>query len=185
MASERKGNVIARGARALWRLVRHRWAEPAGRRVLPQEVLQRLEAGVARSERLHTGQIRIVAEAGLPWSYLRRHATARERAIMLFSKFRVWDTEHNNGVLIYLLIPEHAIEIVADRGLARHVTPAECQRVVAQMSAEFRAARYEEGLAQALDVVTHQLVQHFPRRGKTAGPADSVANELPDAPILQ
>ena len=107
----------------LTRLLRHRWADGRLRRVLTPEVLQRLGQRVAASERRHTGQIRICAEGGLPLSYLWRGASARERAITQFGKLRVWDTEHNNGVLIYLLLAEHAIEIVADRGLAQRDAP--------------------------------------------------------------
>jgi len=167
-------------ATALWRLARHRWGEPGARRALSSEALERLAARVAASERQHTGQIRIVAEASLPWSYLRRHASARERAIMLFSKYRVWDTEHNNGVLIYLLLPEHAIEIVADRGLARHVAGSEWRDVIARMSTHFRQQHHEAGLAQAIEAVSSRLGRHFPRASGTAGD-----NELPDAPVVR
>ncbi|MCI5071176.1 TPM domain-containing protein [Acidovorax sp.] len=164
---------------ALWRLARHRWQESRTRRALPDDALLRLGARVAASEQLHTGQIRIVAESALPWSYLRRQASARERAIMLFSKYRVWDTEHNNGVLIYLLMPEHAIEIVADRGLARRVAPDEWRDVIALMATHFRRFDYEEGVAQAIEAVSSRLVRHFPRTADTAP-----GNELPDAPVL-
>jgi uncharacterized membrane protein len=134
---------------------------------------------VAASERRHGGEIRIYIEAGLPASYIWRDATPRERAIAMFGKLGVWDTERNNGVLIYLLLAEHAIEVVADRGLAQHVSPAQWQQIVAGMSAAFRAGRYEEGLRQAVDAVTELLVRHFPA---TPGAAD--ANELPDEPVL-
>ena len=165
--------------RAISRLVRHRWHDAFGRSAIPAPTLQRLAAQVAASELHHTGQIRIVVESGLPWSYLRRHAKARERALMLFSKHRVCDTEHNNGVLIYLLMPEHAFEIVADRGLARHVPPATWQKMAEQMSARFQQGRYEDGLAQAIDAVGALLAEHFPRT------ADSPSiNELPDAPMV-
>ena len=164
---------------ALWRLARHRWQESRTRRALPDDALLRLGARVAASEQLHTGQIRIVAESALPWSYLRRQASARERAIMLFSKYRVWDTEHNNGVLIYLLMPEHAIEIVADRGLARRVAPDEWRDVIALMATHFRRFDYEEGVAQAIEAVSSRLVRHFPRTADTAP-----GNELPDAQVL-
>ena len=87
--------------------------------------LARLQARVAASEATHSGEIRLCIEAGLPLSYLRRRATARERAVAMFGKLRVWDTAHNNGVLIYLLLAEHAIEIVADRGLSARVDAAE------------------------------------------------------------
>jgi len=166
--------------RALWRLLRHRWGETRARAALPSQALERLAAQVSASEQQHTGQIRVVAEAGLPWSYLRRNASARERAVMLFSKYRVWDTEYNNGVLIYLLMPEHAIEIVADRGLSRHVSAAQWRDMVAQMSAYFRQGDFEAGLHQAIDSVSLPLVQYFPR---ALGAAAN--NELPDAPLMR
>jgi len=172
---------LSRSLRALRRLAVHRWQEGDVRRALPDDALARLSARVAASEQLHTGQIRICAEGALPWSYLHREATARERALMLFSKLRVWDTEHNNGVLIYLLVPEHAIEIVADRGLARSVAPGEWQALVSQLAVHLREGRYEEGLAQAVDAVSARQAAHFPRRG--AGMA--YANELPDAPVVR
>ncbi len=112
-------------------------------------------------------------------SYLWRDATARERAVAMFGKLRVWDTEHNNGVLIYLLLAEHAIEIVADRGLDRHVAPAEWQAIVARMGSAFREHRFEDGLTQALEEVSALLVAHFPAAGGGANP-----NELPDEPVL-
>ena len=164
----------------LWRLLRHRCSEMHPGNQLPQDALQRLGERVTASEQSHTGQIRIVTEGGLPWSYLWRKASARERALMLFSKYRVWDTAHNNGVLIYLLMSEHAIEIVADRGLAQHVRPDEWQAMVAQMSTHFQQHHYEQGLALAIDAVTARLSAHFPRM------ADSpIDNELPDAPVTQ
>ncbi len=173
-----KGATTFHPLQALRRLLKHRWTEAASRRALSAPVLQRVEARVHASEQHHTGQIRVVAEASLPWSYLRRQASPRERAIMLFSKYRVWDTEHNNGVLIYLLMPEHAIEIVADRGLARQVPPQEWQALVQQMSSRFRDLHYEEGLIEAIDAVSLQLTRHFPRTGSAPQ-----ANELPDAPM--
>ena len=124
------------------------------------------------------GEIRICVEAGLPLSYLWRRASARERAIALFAKLGVWDTEQNNGVLIYLLLAEHAIEIVADRGLQRAVPPDHWDKAVAQLGACCRAGRHEEGLLQAIAAAEAVLMQHFP------APAESEPrNELPDRPV--
>ncbi|MEJ8836935.1 TPM domain-containing protein [Ramlibacter sp. AN1133] len=162
------------------RLLRHRWLDESDtRRAIPPALAQRLAERVAASERRHTGEVRIYIEAGLPLSYLWRGATPRERAIAMFGKLRVWDTEHNNGVLIYLLLAEHAIEVVADRGLARHVPQEQWQQIVQRMGGAFRAGRYEEGLAQAVDAVSAVLVRHFPLRDGEANP-----NELPDRPVL-
>jgi uncharacterized membrane protein YgcG len=99
---------------------------------------------------------------GLPFSYLRRNASARERAIALFGKLRVWDTAANNGVLIYLLLAEHAIEIVADRGLLPHVDAAAWERIMATMQSAFQEGRFAAGIEQAVDAVDALLVRHFP-----------------------
>lgn len=162
------------------RLLKHRRIDEADvARLLGPEALQRLAARVAASELAHSGEIRLCIEAGLPLSYLRRSATARERAVAMFGKLRVWDTEHNNGVLIYLLVAERAIEIVADRGLASRVDAAAWQRITATMQAAFQAGQFEPGLNQAVDAVGALLVRHFP-----LAPGDANANELPDAPYL-
>ncbi|WPB56751.1 TPM domain-containing protein [Xylophilus sp. GOD-11R] len=165
----------------LARIVRHRWRDERDiRKSIPPELVAQLQRQVAASERHHTGQIRVCIEAGLPTSYLWRDATPRERALTLFGKLRVWDTEENNGVLVYLLLSEHAIEIVADRGLNRHVGPGQWQHLVAHMGDAFGAGRYQDGLTQALDDVTTLLATHFPTRDDgTQHP-----NELPDAPVL-
>jgi uncharacterized membrane protein len=162
------------------RILRHRWLDDAAtRRAIPPALAERLAQYVADSERRHTGEIRIYVEAGLPLSYLWRDAAPRERAIAMFGKLGVWDTEQNNGVLIYLLLAEHAIEVVADRGLSRHVGPEQWREIVRHMSDAFRAGRYEEGLRQAVDEVTTLLVKHFP-----AAPGTPNVNELPDRPVL-
>jgi uncharacterized membrane protein len=164
----------------LQRILRHRWLDESDtRRALPADVVQRLAQRVAASEQQHTGELRIYVEAGLPLSYLWRGASARERAIAMFGKLGVWDTEQNNGVLIYLLLAEHAIEIVADRGLSRHVPARQWQEIVQRMGGAFRDHRYEAGLVQAVEEVTALLVRHFPPAAGVANP-----NELPDEPVL-
>ena len=164
----------------LRRLWRHRWVDAADvRRVLPPEAMERLKARVAASERRHRGEVRICIEAGLPWSYLQRHAAPRERAVTLFGKLRVWDTAHNNGVLIYLLLAEHAIEIVADRGIDAHVSTEEWAAMARRMASAFREGRFEDGLTQALEEVSALLVAHFPL---AEGEPDR--NELPDEPVI-
>jgi uncharacterized membrane protein len=160
----------------LSRLLRHRWFdETDARRALGEVALARLAERLRASERRHSGEIRVCVEAGLPLSYLWRDVGVRERAVTMFGKLRVWDTEHNNGVLIYLLLAERAIEIVADRGLAGRVTPAQWQELLAGMRETFREGRFEAGLMQALDAVDALLVQHFALADGEANP-----NELPD-----
>jgi len=164
----------------LLRILQHRWLDDRDvRRALDEAALARIEARVAASEQRHSGEIRVCVEAGLPWSYLWQRLAARQRAITMFGKLRVWDTEANNGVLIYLLLAEHAIEIVADRGLNRHVSREQWQAIVDGMREAFRAGRFEEGLNAAVDAVDALLAQHFP-----AGAGETNPDELPNAPFL-
>jgi uncharacterized membrane protein len=164
--------------RRIARLFRHRWQDDS-RRAIPRELVERLTQRVAASEKHHTGEIRICVEAGLPTSYVMRDATARERAVAMFGKLRTWDTQHNNGVLVYLLLAERAIEIVADRGLTSRVPEAQWRLIVDGMRGAFREGRYEDGLNQAVDQVTALLEQHFP-----LAPGEQRVNELPDEPAL-
>lgn len=162
------------------RFLRHRlWDEADAKRVLPAEALSRLALRVTESEQLHTGEIRLCVEASLPLSYLWRHACARERAVAMFGKLRVWDTEHNNGVLIYLLLAEHAIEIVVDRGLNQRVSPQEWRSIIDSLGASLRQGRFEQGLMDAVSAVERLLVTHFP-------PSADVPprNELPNAVVV-
>ena len=163
------------------RLLRHRWLDETDtRRAINAVALARLQAQVATSELHHSGEIRLSIEAGLPLSYLKRDLGSRDRAVMLFGKLRVWDTEHNNGVLIYLLLAERAIEIVADRGLTRRVPQAQWSALVAGMGEHLHAGRFEEGLTHAVAAVDGLLRQHFPLTPGQVNP-----NELPDAPDLR
>jgi len=161
-------------------MLRHRWLDESDtRKAIPPELVERLARRVAASEKRHAGEVRIYVESSLPMSYLWRDATARERAVAMFGKLRIWDTEHNNGVLIYLLLAERAIEIVADRGLSNKVASQEWQAIVQRMSSAFREGRFEDGLTQALEEVSALLVAHFPQGDGAANP-----NELPDEPVL-
>lgn len=154
---------------------------------LGPDALERLGRLVAASEARHSGEIRIFVEASLPNSYLWRHllhrlpmaTLTRQRALMMFSKLGVWDTADNNGVLIYLLLAEHQIELVADRGVNAVVGASEWADMVRRMGTAFAAGRFEEGLAQAVDEVTAPLERHFPVR-----PGADNRNELPDRPAL-
>ena len=169
----------------LSRLFRHRMLDELdARRALGPEALLRIERRVAASEARHSGQIRVCVEAGLPFGYLRRGATARDRAAAMFGKLRVWDTEQNNGVLIYLLLAEHAIEIVTDRGIGRQVAAAAWEAIAAQMREAFRGGDFEAGLAHAIDAVDGLLVGHFARRAGDGSSAD-YPNELPDRPEIR
>ena len=171
--------------RRIKRMLKHFWhgAMPT-RRPLAPDRLRKLTQAVAASEQRHSGEIRICVETSLPLSYLWRKASTREitrqRALMLFGKLRVWDTAHNNGVLIYLLLAERAIEVVADRGLNERVTAQAWQNLVARMSTAFKAGHFEDGLADALAQVSALLIEHFPLSAGEINP-----NELPDTPVLR
>lgn len=168
----------------LIRILKHRWqSDDAAQRAVPPELLDRLAAQVAASEAGHSGEIRIYVEAGLPLSYLWQPASmakiTHERALAMFGKLRVWDTAHNNGVLIYLLLAEHRIEIVADRGLNERVAADTWPRLVASMSAAFKAGDFEGGLTQAVQEVSALLLHHFALQTGQSNP-----NELPNTPLL-
>lgn len=164
------------------RLLKHRWTSDAAF-TLTAPALHRLQARVAASELQHSGEVRLYVEAGLPNSYLLRpHSTAtltRQRALTQFGKLRVWDTAQNNGVLIYLLLAEHAIELVADRGINQHVSPQAWVEMVESLGIALKEGSFEQGLARAIDAVTAVLVEHFPRE-----PGSLRANALPDQPSL-
>jgi uncharacterized membrane protein len=165
----------------LQRVLRHRWMDDADtRRAVPPELLKRLENYVTASETRHTGEVRICVEAGMPSSYLWRDATPRTRAIAMFGKLRVWDTEHNNGVLIYLLLAERSIELVADRGLNAYVSTAQWHAVTQHLALALKAQRFEEGLTQALQEVSALLVQHYPLQEGAVR-----SNGLPNAPDVR
>jgi TPM domain len=167
---------------------KHRWLDVSdSRKMLSDNLLNRLKKRVAASEHRHSGEIRICVEAGLPTSYLWRHfwhkasirTVMRQRAIMMFSKLRIWDTENNNGVLIYLLLAERDIELVADRGINQYVDPAEWEAIVKRLSTALHDNRFEDGLTQALEEVSAILMQHFELAAGEKNP-----NELPNEPFI-
>lgn len=164
----------------LTRWARHLWLDAAdARRALSPAGLLRLEQAVQASEARHLGELRLCVEGGLGAVAIWRKASARQRAIELFSQLRVWDTEHNNGVLIYLLLAERRIEILADRGLHARV-PAETWAAIAQrLSSALQAGHFEQGLQQAVQEVGALLRQHYPSSDRHTN-----ANELPDAVVL-
>lgn len=165
---------------SLRRAIRHLASTPHGlRRALPAAALDRIAQAIHQAEAGHQGEIRFAIEAALPWSYLRRNAGPRERALMMFSKLRVWDTEHNNGVLLYVELADRAVEIVADRGIAAKVPRATWQRICHAARDHFRESRLEEGAIAAIEAIGAVLAEHFP-----LAPGESRGNELPDQPVL-
>lgn len=180
-------------AAQLTTFLKHLWLDADDvARLVTTPVLRTLTERVASSEQRHSGQIRICIEASLPMSYLRRVGrerslteVIRERALMMFGKLGVWDTAHNNGVLIYVLLAEHAIEVIADRGMALHISPAQWKDLVSQMGEDFKTRSYQDGLTRAIDFVSSELLRLFPRPPDDGLTHDrSHPNELPDAPVL-
>ncbi|MDP3165303.1 MAG: TPM domain-containing protein [Hydrogenophaga sp.] len=170
----------------LLRILKHRWIDRSDTvRAVPDDMAERIARRVAASEGRHTGEVRLCVEASLPLSYLWRIGSAtplpavvRERALTWFGRLRIWDTEHNNGVLIYVLLAEHAIEFVADRALSRRVRPEEWQAIVDRLASRLRSGEFEDGLTQALEEVSALLVANFPAEAGVVRP-----NELPDAVV--
>lgn len=174
-------------------IAKHLWLDASDtERLVGAQALSRITAHVAASEQGHTGQVRICLEASLPLSYLWRAGwdgalddVIRERALMMFSKLRVWDTAQNNGLLIYVLMAEQAIEIVADRGLTQRVPAVQWEQLTRQLSSEFGNAHFEHGLTDAVDVCSALLMLHFPRplEPDPDAPPDA-GDELPNEPAL-
>ncbi|MEF8702942.1 MAG: TPM domain-containing protein [Candidatus Accumulibacter sp. UW26] len=146
-------------------------------RALPPQSLRRVEQAIAASEATHAGELRVVVEADLPLSDLLRGCSAQARAIDLFSQLRVWDTEQNSGVLIYLQLIDHRVEIVADRGIDAKVGQQFWNAVCRRMEAAFRTGDFEGGVLLALVTITEALREHFAASGENA-------NELPNAPLV-
>ena len=155
-------------------LLEHRWRL---RRILPPQALARIEQAIKAGEATHSGQVRFVVEGALDGAPLFRNQPARERALDIFSQLRIWDTIHNNGVLIYLLLADHDFEIIADRGIDAKVGHAGWEKICVEMETQFRAGNFEGGVIRGVEAVSRELATHFPRSG--GGP-----NELPDAPVV-
>lgn len=150
------------------------------RRLLPAAARQRLEQSIRASESRHLGELRVCVEASLSPAQLWRGVTPRQRAVELFSQLGVWDTEHNNGVLIYLLLADRRIEVLADRGLMHHLEQIDhWERLVGQLSAHLAQHNMEQGLQTAIEQVGALLHKHYPLRTNRHNP-----NELSDSIVL-
>ena len=149
----------------------------SGRRKFSTHTLKRIEDAIGAGERLHEGQVRFVVEASLPLTQVFRGLEPRARALQLFGQLGVWDTEHNNGVLVYVLLADRDVEIVADRGINRRVSQDTWEAICRGMEHAFGEGRFEDGAIDGVTAVGDLLAQHFPRGAP--GP-----NELPDTPIV-
>ena len=166
------------GEMNIQRLLRH-LATTGGavRRAFPPRTLDAIEQAIRAGESQHGGQLRFVVEGALDGSPLWRDQSPRERALDLFAHMGVWDTAHNSGVLIYVLLADRAVEVVADRGIHACCGADMWSGVCQRMEAQFAQGHFEAGSMEGIAAVSHLLMQHFPR---DAGDG----NELPDRPVL-
>jgi uncharacterized membrane protein len=155
-------------------LLEHRWRV---RRIFTPAALAAIKQAIKAGEATHTGQVRFVVEGALDGAPLFRDQSARQRALDIFSQLRIWDTAQNNGVLIYLLLVDHNVEIVADRGVDAKVGSAGWEKICTDMEVEFKRSNFQGGVIGGIAAVSRELARYFPAHG--AGP-----NELPDAPVV-
>jgi uncharacterized membrane protein len=160
------------------RIVRHLcMTQGRVKRGFSPATLQAIKDAIMASEATHMGEVRFVVEGALDSYPLWGGQSAKERAIELFSRMRIWDTEHNNGVLIYLLLADRDIEIVADRGIDGKVGPRGWEAICHDMEAAFTQEHFEQGVLQGIEAVSLHLRQHFPLKAGNR-------NELPDHPVV-
>ena len=161
------------------RWIRHLFLDHlAVARAFPRAALAAIGSAVGAQEKRHRGELRVVIEGGLPLQALAAGRTARERALEHFAQLHAWDTEDNAGVLIYLLLADRRVEIVADRGIHACVGDTAWETICGAMQQEFAAARFEAGMLTGLAAASDLLAQHFPAS------AGKNPNELPDAPVV-
>jgi len=147
------------------------------RYAFPPRALKAIEDAIGAQELRHDGELRFAVEAALPFFDLVRGISARERAIELFSRLRIWDTEQNAGVLVYLLLADRRVEIVADRGIHSKVGATAWEAICGAMQREFAAGRFEPGVITGIQAISDLLALHFP-------PRDDNPDELPNRPVV-
>lgn len=160
------------------RLVRHLLTDHwSVRRAFPPAAMRAIRDKIGEQEKRHGGELRFAVEAALPLAHLGRGQDARSRAVELFGQLRVWDTEHNSGVLIYLLLADRRVEIIADRGIHNKVGDAGWEAICGDMRRSFAAGRFEEGAIYGVAAISDLLAAHYP-------PGEKDANELPNEPVV-
>ncbi len=162
----------------LKRLFNHLGMSPLTvRRTFPVAALDAIERAVAEGEKTHRGQVRFVVEAELHLNQLWHGVTARQRALEIFSSLRVWDTEENNGVLIYVLLADRKVEIVADRGIHRHAGDERWRAICREIELHYRKGDFSAGSVAGVQKISAELAFYYPSHGEHA-------NELPDRPLV-
>jgi hypothetical protein len=147
------------------------------RYAFPRPALKAIEEAIRAQELRHDGELRFAVESALPFSDLVRGISARDRAIELFSRLRMWDTEQNAGVLVYLLLADKRVEIVADRGIHSKVGVTAWEAICGAMQREFAAGRFEPGAIVGIQAISDLLALHFP-------PREDNPDELPNRPVV-
>lgn len=161
------------------RILRHfKTGQLSLRRIFTDSALAAIEQSIQRAESNHEGEIFFTVEASLSTTALLNNQTARERAIEVFSLLRIWDTECNNGVLIYLLLADRDVEIVADRGFNTRITDTQWQAICQKMEWAFAQQQFEAGVIEGIHCISMHLNEHFPCHGI------SKKNELSNKPII-
>lgn len=160
------------------RLMRHLFADQwSVRRAFPAPTMRAILHAIGEQEGRHGGELRFAVEAALPLRSLWQGQSARGRAVEVFSQLRIWDTEHNNGVLIYLLLADKSVEIVADRGVSTKVGAAGWDAICHTMQKAFAQGRFEAGANSGIVAISDLLARHYPK-------GDGGANELPNEPVV-
>jgi len=160
------------------RICRHLFISPlALKKRFPKAVMQRIEQAIAECEQTHFGEIRFAVELNLPLHDILRKKSGHHRAVEVFSQLRIWDTEQNNGVLIYLLLADNDFEILADRGIHQHVGTQGWARISHEMEMLFKRGQFEAGVLHGITQISILLAQHYPATANNH-------NELPNAPVI-
>jgi uncharacterized membrane protein len=160
------------------RLIKHLFA-PSAKRLFPTTTLEHIARAIADSERSHSGEICFAVEPGLHPRAVWAGHQARDRAHEVFAQLRVWDTQANNGVLLFLLLADHRIEIVADRGFQGRVSDEQWRGVCQLVEERLRAGEPEAAVLRGVEALSALLTEHFPR-----AEGDHDVNELPDLPYV-
>jgi uncharacterized membrane protein len=161
----------------LWQNLRSHLQHNPYRQHFNANNLQQLSATIAAAEQGHRGEIRVVVESQLPLSVVLKGVSSRQRAINYFADLRVWDTEENSGILLYLNLAERKIEIVADRGIAKLVEQTAWNKICQQLQHQLGADQVVEGLGKAIAEFGTLLRQHYPIDSRDSNP-NELSNEL-------
>jgi uncharacterized membrane protein len=152
-----------------------------GKKAFPSATLAAIQAIIADGENKHRAEVRLIVEPSLDLAAIISGMTSRERAGELFTDYRIWDTEENCGVLIYINLADHQVEIIADRGIARLIPNDHWQAVCKTMTDGFAQALYHDSALNGLTQLNAILKKYFPEGESAHSPQP---NQLSNQPIL-